>query len=313
MPSIQSHLLSWLVWFRMKGYFQSPEAFRKSIEVSRKSQDHRPPASLHRRLIVEERKIELNIDGHKGETYSVYEVAPKSELPTQAHILYLHGGAFVHEIISQQWQLIATLAERLQAVVTVPIYPLGPEYKLMEIYEVVQHLHDELALPARDNTPLWVVGDSAGATMAVALTQRALLASGPVASRVVLISPIVSCVFDDEETRAAAKKDPWMDTPGLEELTRLIAPDIPPEDARVSVINGALDELPPTMVYTASEDLLTPQTKIFVAKAKGYGREVDLIEGEGMMHDWPLLPIPEAEEAVDLMVYWLERAKTARR
>ncbi|KOS23157.1 Esterase [Escovopsis weberi] len=313
MPSLKSQLYCWYFWYSSKGFYQSSESFRKRIQARRKTQDHRPPPALYREFIIEERRVELNLPGHQDETYVVYEVAPKSELPTQAHIMYLHGGVFVHEIVVQHWDMIAQLAERLQAVVTVPIYPLGPEFKLMEIYDVVQPLHDELCLPARDNTPLWIVGDSAGATMALALTQRALQASGPVASRLVLISPMVSCVFDDEETRQAAKRDPWLDIPGLEESTRLLAPDIPPDDPRLSVINGALDELPPMMVYTASEDLLTPGTKRFVAKAEEVNCHVNLIEGEGMMHDWPLMSLPEAEQAVDLMVNWLESARRNHR
>ena len=55
----------------------------------------------------------------------VYKVAPKIGAGS-ASVLYLHGGAFVHELTRWHWRLIESLVKRTGATVHVPSYPLAP-------------------------------------------------------------------------------------------------------------------------------------------------------------------------------------------
>lgn len=41
-------------------------------------------------------------------------------------VLYLHGGAYVNQLVRQHWQLVEHLATTLDAEVWVPIYGLAP-------------------------------------------------------------------------------------------------------------------------------------------------------------------------------------------
>ncbi|RSM05486.1 hypothetical protein CEP52_006220 [Fusarium oligoseptatum] len=214
---------------------------------------------------------------------------------------------FVFDITPQHWELAAQLARRLNAVVTVPIYPLGPETRLMKMYDLVQPLHDELA-GADDPTPFWMIGDSAGGTMTLVLTQRARLAGNPTANLLVPITPSTDSTLLNPDMHAASLKDPWLGVEGIAEITQLICPEMDTKHHCVSPIYGDL-ALPPMLVFAADLDLLTPDTKIMVNKAREQGTEVELVLGEGMVHVWPLLPIWEAQQAVDKMVEWLEERK----
>lgn len=300
MTSWKAYLYSWVIWFSYKGRWQSAEALRKRIQVTRQSPvDYKPPQRFRTQFIVEER-----ISGG----FPVFEISPKSETPTQARIMYIHGGAFMFEIQPTHWELVAVLAERLQAVVTVPIYPLAPEHKMDKIYAMLQPLYDEMAA-SRDDSPFWVMGDSAGGCLSIGLTMEALKAKKPAASRVVPITPCVDGTFTNSEAHEVAKVDPWLDMPGVVENVELIRGDWTADDPRLSPLFGDVEGLPPMLVFVAQNDLLTPDTKRLVEKAQATGREVTLVEGEGMMHVWPLLPFQEGIDARETMIDWLERSK----
>lgn len=56
----------------------------------------------------------------------------------------------------------------------------------------------------------------------------------------------------------------------------------------------------------------TPDVRKFVAKVVEQGREIEYVEGECLMHVWPLIQfIPEAGEDVDKRPRWLELGKAA--
>ncbi|KAM5347911.1 hypothetical protein ACJ41O_007735 [Fusarium nematophilum] len=296
MPSLKSRLIPWVVWWLKKPTWKTAEGIRNHIAHDRQSADPSPPKHLYKKFTIQEAK-------RSG--YTVYTVTPDSDTPPRARILYLHGGGFVFAITPQHWELVAQLARRLNAVVTVPLYPLGPETPLMKMYDLVQPLHDELAA-AEDPTPFWVIGDSAGGTMTLVLTQQARLAGGPTAQKLVPITPCTDSSLVNPDLHSAALKDPWLDVPGIAEITRLICPETDTQHPRVSPLYGDLAQLPPMLVFAAELDLLTPDTKKMAEMAREGGTEVELVYGESMVHVWPVLPIWEGKQAVDKMVGWLE-------
>lgn len=304
MLSLVAYIIPWFVWYRFKGSFQSPEALHARITKERKTLTHKPPPSLYRRVAIEER-IQ---DG-----YPVYEVSPKSENPHKARILYLHGGAFVFEILDIHWNVAAELAEGLNAIVTVPIYPLGPEHKLGEMYDFLMPVQDDVARQAqRENVPFLMVGDSCGGSMALVLTQKALAAGKRmgkgIAERIVLTTPVVDSSCANPDMRAAAPKDPFHDMPGFEEILRTVCEGMDPKDPVVSPLYGDLSGLPPMLVFIAEKDLLCHDARKFVDMAKQEGREVEVVEGEGLIHVWPVMPFYEGGVARKQMIEWLSKS-----
>lgn len=297
MISFKAYILTWIVWFQFKGSFQTAQGFHARIKRERKNraQNQQPPAHVRKQCVVAERQ-------ERG--YTVFDFSPKSE-PIRARILFIAGGAFVFDPAPVHWEFAAMLSNRLQAVVTMPLYPLGPEHNLLEVYEFLQPIHDDMAA-SHDETPFWVMGDSAGGTIAIVLSQHAVKVQRPVASRLVLLTPCVDATMSNPEVRAAAASDPWMDVPGIEEIPRMICPELNVRDPRISPLYGDYDGLPPMLVFAAGRDLLSPDTRRFVTAAKERGREVVLVEGEGMLHVWPILPIPEAAVAMDRIVRFVE-------
>ncbi|KAG5933820.1 hypothetical protein E4U53_000859 [Claviceps sorghi] len=301
MASWRAHFLSWALWLWTKGSFTTAQGLRKRIAKARETPaDHRPPPTFLPRFIVEERQV----DG-----CPVYDISPKSETPNEARILYLHGGSFMFEIRPPHWNLIGLLVERLQAAVTVPIYPLGPEKKLKDQYAMLQPIYDEMAA-SRQDAPLFAVGDSAGGCMALVLTQEAIRKGKSTAAGLVAITPVVDATLTNPEAREVSRRDPWLDIVGCKESAELVRGDWPVDDPRTSPLFGEVDALPPMLILTAENDVLAPDARRFVDKARAAGREVVHVEGPGMMHVWPLvLPNHDGKKAIDEMVDWIERLK----
>lgn len=296
MPSVRSRLVSIYLRHTRKRAFASAAEMNRWIARARTVEDHRPPAAVARRVDVTSREV----SGHR-----VYEVFPRGGHSDGRRILYLHGGAYVFEITPFHWRLIAEMAERLGAQVTVPVYPIAPEHRFDEMFAMVLDTYRDMldATPAEN---IVFMGDSAGGNMAVVLTMMAAQDGLPLPARHVLISPGLDMTLENPEVVEAAARDPWLDIEGGLEAIRHYAPHIDRSDWRISPIKGDLSVLPPTLILAGELDLLTVDTVRFAEMARAAGVDVDLVVAPGMVHVWPLIDMPEARRARDRIVAWLE-------
>ena len=209
MPSFKSHVVSFVLRYSRKKAFSSPENLQRWIAAARKTEDHHPPASLQQRLDIQTRTV----DG-----FPVYEIAPRAG--EYKRILYLHGGAYVFEITPYHWRLIADMADRLGYGITVPIYPIAPEYDFHAMFGMVGDVYRQM-LDETEAEDIIFMGDSAGGNMAVVLTMMAAEEGLPLPSRHVLISPGVDMSLSNPKLFEAERNDPWLGIPGgLEEIGR---------------------------------------------------------------------------------------------
>ena len=293
MPSLKSHVVSFVLRHSRKKAFSSPENLQRWIAYARKTEDYHPPAPLKARLDI----TETNVDG-----FPAYEIAPKPG--ERRRILYMHGGAYVFEITSYHWGLIAEMAERLGFGITVPIYPIAPEHNFHDMFGMVGDVYRRM-LEETDPEDIVFMGDSAGGNMAVVLTMMAAEQGLPLPSRHVLISPGLDVSLANPEVFEAERHDPWLGIPGGLEAVRLYSAGFDRDDWHISPLYGDLSVLPKTLLLTGSHDMLTPDNLIFAQKARAAGVEVDVVYEEGMFHVWPLIEMPETRRARDSIVAFL--------
>lgn len=293
MPSLKSHVVSFVLRHSRKKAFSSPENLRRWIASARKTEDHRPPAWLGRRLDISIGEV----DG-----FPVYEIAPNGG--ERRRILYLHGGAYVFQITSYHWGLIAEMAERLGFGITVPIYPIAPEHDFHAMFGMVGEVYRNM-LDETDARDIVFMGDSAGGNMAVVLTMMAAEEGLPLPFRHVLISPGLDMSLANPEVFEAERHDPWLGISGGLEAIRLYSAGIDRSDWHISPLYGDLSVLPKTLLLTGSRDLLTPDNLIFATKARAAGVDVEVVHEEGMFHVWPLIDMPEARRAREHIVAFL--------
>ena len=96
-PSLRSRMIEWVLWrLRVKGRFAKTDGFRERVVKSRPT-DPRPPRSFYRRYRVHETTQAGKL---------IFTISPRNR-EARKHLLYLHGGAYVYEIMCMQWRMLA--------------------------------------------------------------------------------------------------------------------------------------------------------------------------------------------------------------
>ena len=223
---------------------------------------------------------------------NVLFVEPKSGEITRT-IIYIHGGAYVANMMMHQWNLVEGLAMHNRARVVVPHYPLAPENDWQPAFAMMRTLYDGLVADVgAENIAL--AGDSAGAGFALSLAKLLRDEGRPLPAKMVLYSPWIDLREENPQQDAYDAADPMLARPVLVWSAKHWAGETPLEDPRISPVFGDIRGLPPMLVFSGTADLLHPDALALFAKAQGDGCDLRLIIGERMTHAWSVLQTREA-------------------
>ncbi|CAM2979251.1 alpha/beta hydrolase [Prescottella defluvii] len=284
MPSLSSRAMPLAIAALGRRRPSADDVRREIAALQAKPKPFAPPSSLGRRLDV--------TSGASAAGWPVFTVTPRGQEPSP-RVLYLHGGAYIREITRHHWKLIGQLASA-GAAVTVPIYPLAPRGTAEHVVAGSADLAHELAA---DGTPVMVAGDSAGGglALAVALALRDRGADAP--AHTALISPWLDATGSHPGIAAVAPRDPWLHPGGLTVAADAYRGGLDREHPWVSPLNGDLTGLGPITLFTGTRDILNVDARRFTPLAADARLSLDVHEEPGMIHVYPLLPIPEGKKA----------------
>jgi len=240
----------------------------------------------------------------RSHEWPVYTVAPHTGTPVGS-VVYLHGGGWVGEIAPQHWTLAAQIAAEANTTVVVPIYPLIP---FGTAAEVVAGVVDLVLESRRLYGDACLGGDSAGGQIALSAALRLRDDHGVVVPRTVLISPALDLTWGNPRIPEVQPTDPWLATPGGKVFAGLWAGDLDLLHPDVSPLSGDLAGLGAITLFTGTRDVLNPDARLLVGKARDAGVELDVHERVGDLHVFPLLPIRSGREARAAIVSDLARA-----
>ncbi|MGW7098018.1 alpha/beta hydrolase fold domain-containing protein [Streptomyces sp. NPDC054838] len=293
MPSLRSRALSVaLIATGRRRRFASAEAVRVRVAHSaRRPASHVPPRSLGR--IAEVSRAFVG-------AWPVYDISPRGTEPV-AQVLYVHGGAYINELVRPHWSMVRTLVGRARARVVVPAYILAPRGTADRNVPVAADLLSGLIESGGAGGTV-LIGDSAGAGLALAAAQRLRDRTGAQPSRIVLISPWLDVTMSHPEQPGIERADPLLARPGLAEAGRLYAGTLAADDPRVSPLHGSFTGLAPLTVFTGTRDVLSTDSRELLRRAGADGVEVEFHEAPGLPHGYPLLPVPEGRAARDRIV-----------
>lgn len=237
--------------------------------------------------------------------WPLYTLTPTHGEPTGA-LIYAHGGAWVNEVARQHWQLAAQIAAEAKLTVTVVIYPLVP----FGTAGAVIPAFAELVLAARQQYGgrVFLGGDSAGGQIALSAAQLLRERDGVTLPRTILIAPALDLSFSNPQIEVVQPTDPWLGKPGSQVYIEHWRGELPVTDPLVSPLFGSLAGLGPVTLFSGTRDILNPDARLLVEKARAAGLELDSHEGEGLVHVYPLTPTPEGRAARALIVRQLADA-----
>jgi len=221
-------------------------------------------------------------------------------------VLYLHGGAYVNGFNAHQWRFMDRLARQTGCTVVAPAYHLAPWADYARAYDDLTALYRALAAENPGRRTI-LMGDSAGGGLALGLAEALAGAGDALPECLILFSPWVDVSMDNPDISGYLAVEPMLHFELVKVHGRYWAGSADTHHWQVSPLFGDMAGLPPMTVYCGTRELLYPDIRLAHEKLTDAGVDATLRVGTGLNHDWPLMPIPEAEEAFDevagLLIY----------
>jgi monoterpene epsilon-lactone hydrolase len=271
---------------RRKQTFADIAKLHHSLEPRQRPADAEPPASIREQVLVSKQEIHDR---------PVYTLRPRRGYSSR-HVLYFHGGAYVHQIQKDHWSFLARLVAETGCTATAPLYPLAPNHRYDETLAATKAVYKEKLSGLHSDDQI-LMGDSAGGGLALVLAQSLRDDGSPQPKEIVLLSPWLDINMSDPAQQEYDKHDPYLAIPGLLEAGRLYAGALNPNDPLVSPLNGNLQGLGALSLFVGTRDVLLSDARRFRAKAAAEGVPLEYWEYEGMFHAWMIASFPEAKKA----------------
>ena len=245
------------------------------------------------------------VDGH-----NVWTIAPKSAASdsdsSHQYVFFIHGGTYVQSLDPLHWAFMTKLIDRLGCTVVAPDYPLAPKHQAPETVRFVLERYRELiaTVGAKNVT---IMGDSAGGGLSLVLAQQLRAANLEQPANLILLCPWLDLSLTNPSIPAANALDPMLNLSGTRQAAKMYAGELSLIDPLVSPLYGSLEHLAPITLFIGTFDILQPDCRVLKFKAESLGVQFAYHEVERMVHVWMLLPMPEANRALDQIVNVLER------
>lgn len=237
-----------------------------------------------------------HIKTEKVNGHTVYTLKPKKNR-SNVHIIYTHGGGWVHELIAPHWDMIFQMISDNGATVTVPIYPLSPESNHKAAYAFLGEVYKKVLRKTKANN-IVLAGDSAGGGLAIGQCFYFKQLGLPMPKLIIAFSPCVDMTFTNPDILPLLKDDVILGLDGGREAAKMWINDADPKSPILSPLYGDLSALPPVRIFIGTYDILLPDNRIFKEKMEAAGGNVQLYEYTGAFHVFVCLPaIPEAKDA----------------
>lgn len=261
--------------------------FAKIVTGYRFKEDMKsPPGRFFRDYTV----VEMESGDHK--TQLLIHADSKNKI-----IIYFHGGAYVKGPLSLQWKTLAEFADSTHYDIAVLDYPKAPEYSCEATLAFCVKVYEKV-LSTYKASDIIFMGDSAGGGLALVIAMILRDSKKAIPHKMILLSPWVDVSMTHREIPEHEDKDLILTTEGLIECGLSYSGDIDTKDWRVSPTYGDLSDLPETHVFAGGSELLFPDCRDVVEKAKKAGCDAALHYYKDMQHVWPIIPmIDEAKQA----------------
>lgn len=224
-------------------------------------------------------------------------------------ILYLHGGAYFFgspkTYRSLGWRLSAATARSVLLV----DYRLAPEHTPTDALEDALTAYESLVAGGHDAEDIVIAGDSAGGHLALA-TVLALRDRGlPMPRALVCISPWADLACSAESHTLNRRTDSVIPANRLAWLGRSFCEGKERSDPLLAPVNGDYTGLPPLMVISTDNEILSDDARTVTERARAAGVDVVHHEWRGLLHVFPVFAdfIPEGKAACRHIADFLRR------
>lgn len=216
--------------------------------------------------------------------------------------LYLFGGGFIVGRPEDDLSMISRISCLTGMAVCAPRYRLAPEHPFPAARQDVESVCDYLS---EQGQQLVIVGESAGGNLALSLVLRLCNQQRPPRA-VVLFSPWIDLTQSGDSASfgldPTLSKDHFLVPASIAYAgnTNRTSPEISPLFSEFPLT------FPPTLISTATRDLLLSDCVRLANKLHGKGCSVKLMVAEGLFHVYEWYPkFPEARQSLRQVSQWI--------
>ena len=289
MQSFQSKILyTFLKISRYKKWWPKNEA---NLSLARRIDKYSPPSSFYKQYKVDEKNAGL------GKMYSLYPHHPKSS----KHIFYIPGGGYVRGPLLQHWKYLDKLIQQTGFAVSIIIYPKAPEHNFKDGYECIWDACTEVLKTTKAEDIIFM-GDSAGGALAIGLSLMLKEKQMMQPKQLILLFPWIDASLNDPDIKKFENVEPMLDKKALQKIALWYAAGEDLKNPLLSPLYADISGLAPITIITGTYDILWTDMWKFWDKAKAKNLPVEFIEFDKMIHGFTHTSLPEAKEAMKLVV-----------
>jgi monoterpene epsilon-lactone hydrolase len=214
-------------------------------------------------------------------------------------ILYLHGGGYVMGSYNTHRALIGRIARAAACKALAINYRKAPENAYPLAIQDALNTYKQMVAEGYEN--IFIMGDSAGGGLTLALLQLIRKHRLQKAAGVVLLSPWTDLTLSGDSIQRKKDKDPLITPHLLEIYSKRYYADADPTNPLISPHFADVKGFPPTLIQVGENEILFDDSIRMAQKMNKAGVRVKLETYDNMMHVWQFFGgiVPEANQAID--------------
>ena len=230
-----------------------------------------------------------------------FVIEPK-EKTSDIVIFYIHGTNYWFNPSRYHYAFMRRLSNNLGMQMIVPIYPKAPSHTAVEMQQMVidryLYLVNEKGIPSEK---IAFVGDAAGGGMALAILQKLRYLALPMPKQAFLISPWLDVTNSNPKMEDIQPNDTILNIEKLAFKGQKYAGELELTHPMVSPIYGDLAGLPKITVFVGTREIFCADVEKLEEIALEKDLDIEVYVYKNQMHFFVGLPIPEAEDAMNII------------
>ncbi len=274
----------------------SERKFDKLLTEPKRGQNHFSTKRFNKDLIITE---------HESNGFRALTITTRT--PSNIHIIFFHGGAYIAEAAKAHRKLIENICLTSNCKITFIDYPLAPEYNATTTHKITNEFY-QILLKKYPNDKFVLMGDSAGGGLALAFLQT-LVANNEkiIPQKTILLSPWLDVSMSNPDIKDYIDKDVILNCEKLIKCGKLYARNLDTKNPLVSPIYGQLENLGSIKIFVSADEMFFPDCiKLHAALSISEGSNSATTIMEGMVHDWILFPLDESKECIKEIIEYIE-------